>query len=176
MERAVAAYEDKDDRSLRAVINNLWCEFRDLAQARYVIGQTTPRRERRRRPLAVHVEIEEAIRRSSDILSQRDDSDGSTYSQETWERATSLLRDLAVYSLDQFSKMIDVPYIDPGPRGSIDLHWKHAHCELLINVPADAHLPPTYYGDDYGNSIVKGKLDSIGNRRVVAVWLLEHQQ
>jgi hypothetical protein len=79
-------------------------------------------------------------------------------------------------SLREFGgKHVSAPHIDPGPHGSIDLHWKLEGCELLINVPNDPNLPPSYYGDDYGKSVMKGFVDSEKPMRVIAVWLSAHQ-
>jgi len=159
------AYEHEDDRG---------CEIKNLIRWSDDDGRAAERRERRRR-LA---KIESAIEKSRSILELGDDFDGEGspgYLKETWERASSFLRQLAATSLDRFSQVAAAPYIDPGPNGSIDLHWKRATCELLVTVPADPNTAPTYYGDDYGKSVVKGSLDSDANLRVVVLWLLEHQ-
>jgi hypothetical protein len=42
----------------------------------------------------------------------------------------------------------DPTKIVAGPEGSIDLHWKTADRELLINIPARSEEPIAYYGDD----------------------------
>jgi hypothetical protein len=152
--------------------NDLRCELKTL-----IPWEDDAHDAAREKPQSLAL-IDAAIQRSRFIFDLADNFDGEGspgYARQTWERATSFLRGLAVGALNAFSEVITAPYIDPGPNGSIDLHWKRAGCELLINVPADPNLAPTYYGDDYGSSIVKGKLDSVGNRRVVAVWLLEHQ-
>jgi hypothetical protein len=53
----------------------------------------------------------------------------------------------------------EVPYIQPGPAGSVDLHWKTSERELLINVPADPAESITFYGDDYGEGVLKGAIE-----------------
>lgn len=126
----------------------------------------------------VRGEIEEVIARSRDeILSLPEDFDGEGgegYAAETIDRAADLLRWLAKEASTQ-ARAISVPHIDHGQNGSIDLYWKLDSCELLINVPADASSP-TFYGDDYGTSVTKGRLDSHKNRRVLLTWLIEHQE
>jgi hypothetical protein len=123
-------------------------------------------------------EIDKAIAESEYILALGDDFDDSgtpAYTRAALDRATRFLREFAAAAFREFRCHLVAPYIDPGPNGSIDLHWKRGSFELLVNVPIDPDRHPTYYGDDYGVSTVKGEINSIVSRRTLAYWLLQHQ-
>ena len=120
-------------------------------------------------------DIQEAITASRSILELEDDWDdqGSPgYSETTWRRASEFLlrqANLARMSLD---RELPVPKILPGPNASIDLHWKLAGFELLVNIPSDGAQPATFYGDDYRNSCIRGNLNTSEEIRGLVVWLL----
>lgn len=48
----------------------------------------------------------------------------------------------------RFNKNFIKPQVCPGQNGSIDLHWKLANKELLLNIPKDLSLEMSYHGDD----------------------------
>lgn len=103
-----------------------------------------------------------AIERSREITELHDDWDneGSPgYSEETWRRATDYLNKQIFACWDRHGVVIPAPWITPGPDGSIDIHWQTDLYELLVNFPADASEPATFYGDDYGRMSIKGQFD-----------------
>lgn len=107
-------------------------------------------------------EIAAAIEASKDILDLKDnfDGDGSpAYDEQTWQRATDLIRTLAARSM-RTGQSIAAPEINCGPSGSIDLHWEQEEFELLVNIPTSADVHATFYGDDYGADFVKGTIPS----------------
>jgi hypothetical protein len=64
--------------------------------------------------------------------------------------------------------------IVPVQDGSIDLHWKLPHRELLINISPTDDKWATYYGDNrLGWNTVEGKLDIQAPNQWLFVWLTE---
>ena len=119
--------------------------------------------------------IQQAITTSRSILELEDDWDdqGSPrYAEATWQRATDFLVRQADFARASLGRELPVPKILPGPKASIDLHWKLAGFELLVNIPSDAAQPTTFYGDDYRNSCIRGNLNPAEEIRGLVVWLL----
>ncbi len=117
--------------------------------------------------------IEQVISRSAYLYSLPNDFDGEGspgYSKETWERATGFLRDFAAHVKEVCRIEIEPPIIDPGPDGSIDLHWKTADYELLLNVKP-ASNEATFYGDNYGNAAISGKMNLSSLNAGLMMWL-----
>ena len=113
----------------------------------------------------VYTLIEEEIQRSRKILDLEADWDGDgadAYSQETWQKSVSFLRNLIDrllrYEIDIEASEELIPEILPGPNGSIDLEWETDFFDLLINIPKEGERA-SYYGDDYGENRIKGNLD-----------------
>ncbi len=70
------------------------------------------------------------------------DGEGSPlYAEDTWSRATTFLVQSAKDMWRDYSISIAAPMIEPGPDGSIDIHWLLDDRELSLNVPADAEKP-----------------------------------
>jgi hypothetical protein len=121
-------------------------------------------------------EIEQVIEESRSLLEMEGDWDGEGspgYSAETWSRAVEFLKDNTRRLRDILGVWGAAPSISPGPNGSIDLHWKTASRELLINIPTDPDQPAGYYGDDSGNNRIKGTLDTSGRNEWLLMWLIE---
>jgi hypothetical protein len=124
--------------------------------------------------------LREAIEKSRYILELRDNWDdaGSIgYSESTWNRAQSFLMRNALKLWRAHKMRFDAPRILPGPEGSIDLHWKTADRELLINVPARARESIAYYGDDIREgteNAIRGKdLESSTDGEWIFLWLMK---
>ena len=116
-----------------------------------------------------------AITASKSILELEDDWDdqGSPrYAEATWQRAADFLVRQAGFARANLGRELPVPKILPGPKASIDLHWKLAGFELLVNIPSDAAQPATFCGDDYRNSCIRGNLNPAEEIRGLVVWLL----
>ncbi len=132
----------------------------------------------RRMPLTLifdHEVDQEIERASKAILGLEDNWDGegsSAYSKATLDRAINFLK-LHVSALIEESGKITVPRILPGPDGSIDLHWRTAKLELLVNVPPNDGLV-SFYGDDFsdGNS-VKGTFNLKSVSKHLVSWLID---
>ena len=126
--------------------------------------------------------ILEKIEESRTILNFEDngDDEGSpAYKTSTWERATTFLHRSALQLWKDYHLILDVPKILPGPAGSIDLHWKTARRELLINIHDTLDEPANFYGDDSAASehsptqVVKGILDTSKDNQWLLMWLMQ---
>ena len=96
----------------------------------------------------------------------------STYKKSTINRAISFLKKLA-YSLWKINQtIIEIPKIQPGPSGSIDICWKTPTFQLLINFPEEENEPASYYGDDYGSNTTEGQFDGSKMDQVFLFWLM----
>jgi hypothetical protein len=107
-------------------------------------------------------ELEAEVERAKQVINTTDPSDeerGELYTEATLDRASSFLKMHADHLLRVYKLQLPIPHIGVGPNGSIDLHWKSATSELLVNIPADANALVTYYGDDYGEQKVKGSMN-----------------
>jgi len=114
--------------------------------------------------------ITNAIDESRYLLNLTDEDGQSACSYETWNRAVRFLSLCARHAWESLGVKIDVPAILLGPDGSVDLHWKFASYEMLINIPAEAAVLPSYYGDDQEGNSVKGNIASSDNRGLLQ-WL-----
>lgn len=101
-----------------------------------------------------------------------DDKGSPGYSEATWSCAVGFLTRSARNLWEYSGICMDIPNIDPGPSGSIDLHWKTASYELLLNVPSDTNTPVRYYGDNYGVRTAKGSLDVSEPNYQLLTWLM----
>lgn len=87
-------------------------------------------------------------------------------------RATHFVRQVALSFRQQPTGFwIEPPRILPGPKGSIDIHWKTSKRELLINVPEDDTVPADYYGSGGATDIIKGKLETTAKNEWILAWL-----
>ena len=106
------------------------------------------------------------------------DEEGSPgYSESTWNRAVKFLLENAVHLWPRYRVWVEAPRILPGPYGSIDLYWRTPKRELLINIPANAEEPASYYGDDREegteNAIRGKKLDTSADSEWIFLWLMK---
>jgi hypothetical protein len=119
--------------------------------------------------------VEDAITSSRAILNLKHDWDeqGSPgYEEATWRRACDFVLRQANFARENLGRELPVPMILPGPDASIDVHWKMPWFELSVNIPKDASQPATFYGDDFGNSSIKGTLNPAEEIPGIIVWLL----
>jgi hypothetical protein len=120
--------------------------------------------------------LEAEIERAKRILDLEDNWDGEGspgYSEDTFHRAIAFLTTHAKWLWESCRVRLPVPRIGPGPDGTIDLHWKQPSWELLVNIPADANEPATFYGDNYGAQKIRGSLDPRNFFNLgIAAWLM----
>jgi hypothetical protein len=122
--------------------------------------------------------LTEAIQGSRWILDLKDDHDGEGspgYCESTWRRAAEFVRNNAVWLWQRFHIGIATPEILPGPEGSIDLHWKSEHYDLLVNMPASSSAKATFYGDDRRGTFIKGAFDPAACNQGLLLWLADRQ-
>ena len=120
-------------------------------------------------------QLEAEIESARTLLNLGDNWDGEgspAYSKHTFERAIAFLR-MHVERVWEAGINAPVPYINPGPHGSIDLHWKERTWELLVNVPAEETRPAVFYGDDYGAGVIKGTIDPARYSFGLLEWLMK---
>lgn len=118
-------------------------------------------------------EIESSRKR---ILSLRDNWDGEGspgYLPNTLDRAITFVRTHSSVFTEISGKDAPVPQINPAPEGSIDIHWKQASWELLVNIPAEVNQKAAFYGDDYGKGTIKGTLDVDRYNFGLIEWLMK---
>jgi hypothetical protein len=116
----------------------------------------------------------QAINESSPITelpANWDDNGAMPVSQETWIKATGLLKEYATFLAVHYNLSLSAPQIDAVPDGSIDLFWKESKAQLLINVPPGSAVA-AYYGDTYSEGDkIKGKIPLEGIKEYLAVWM-----
>lgn len=119
-------------------------------------------------------ELVAAVNSSREMLGWGDNWDGEGslgYTETVWRQATVFLITNANELWARQHRTIPVPQIEPGPNGSIDLHWQADGKELLINVPDDAGGPATFYGDNASAEFVKGSLNTSADAQWLLMWL-----
>ncbi|MDE3169388.1 MAG: hypothetical protein KGL75_04520, partial [Acidobacteriota bacterium] len=119
--------------------------------------------------------LKSEIERARRIAKLTDDWDGegsAGYSKETVDRATGFVSAYASNLWETYAIDAPIPTFGPGPEGSIDVHWKLPHWELLVNIPSDRHSMATFYGDDYGEQKFRGSFDPSKFNLGIASWLI----
>ncbi|MFO8073060.1 MAG: hypothetical protein R6V85_14410 [Polyangia bacterium] len=113
----------------------------------------------------------ERARRISNLPEDWDGEGARPIDGDVLERALSFVRNHARWFFAEYGEQLDTPSIEPGPDGSIDVHWENESYELLVSIPADPTSPSTYYGDNYSDAVVKGSFDSTKiNRGFLLLW------
>ena len=126
-------------------------------------------------PQLEYSEIENAIKDSKKLLELKFDFDGEGspgYSIGTWKRSVGFLRKYASLYVQTIGTCLVAPKILPGPDGSIDILWKTAGCELLVNIPSDSKKPASFYGDKEDGTFIKGSLDPKTFNQGLLEWLI----
>jgi len=111
------------------------------------------------------------LQESIKLKDARDENGEAIAADETVARAVSFVKSIFNQAIEEFNIEIDIPDILPGPNKSIDIFWNFPNYEMLVNVPASAAVPLTYYGDDRGDNVTKGTLPTLENARMV-LWLI----
>ena len=123
------------------------------------------------------MEIEECIKSSRAILDLEAEWDGEgavPIAESTWRRATEFLWRTASILWSRYHRRMGSPSVVPVADGSIDLHWKLANRELLVNISPSDEKWATYYGDNkLGWNVVKGKLNIQAPNQWLFIWLTE---
>src|ERR1051325_11707502 len=101
-------------------------------------------------PVAIPPELQHvqaAIEASRSILRLHlqpdwDDEENAPYSEAVWKRAAEFVMRHALWLWKYHAIVSEAPAIDPGPHGSIDIHWTSPSHELLLNIPKDPDRLP----------------------------------
>ena len=126
-------------------------------------------------------DIQGAIQEAQTILELQDDWDGEGslgYAASTLKRASEFVLDNALELWRSQRLHAPAPVIGPGPDGSIDIHWQLATRTLLVNVPADANKPATFYGSDRigrdkpACNVIEGYMDTSAQNQWLLMWLI----
>jgi hypothetical protein len=122
-------------------------------------------------------QVSGAVQSSRELLGLGEGWNGeeaSAISEETWRRATEFLSRNAQFLWSEHGVRIEAPRIVPVPDGTLDIHWKVAERELLVNIPAKVGERAKYYGDDgAGHHVVEGDLDTAAANHWLLMWLSE---
>lgn len=150
-------------------------QLSNLPQSGILQVATAPTIYSRATTQRISTRLAEAIRASRYILDLEDDWDeeGSPrFNEATWQRATNFVKQVVSSFRQQPNGFwVDPPRILPGPKGSIDIHWKTSKRELLINVPENLSEPADYYGSGGSMDIIKGKLETSAKNEWILTWL-----
>ena len=121
--------------------------------------------------------LEQAIARSAELLDddrERDPDEAPASSIVARDRAIAFLRAHAAAAVRKHGMSLPVPRITGGPEGGIDLHWKLARgFELLVNFPAQADRPATFYGDNEGQDSIRGTFGTESESLKLLSWLVQ---
>src|ERR1043166_490976 len=120
-----------------------------------------------------YLAIREAVQRSkslTNLVDDWDDEGAAGYHHLTWRRAVDFVLAQAKASRDS-GLAAGVPRISPADQGSIDIYWRNAASDLLINIPADLARSATYYGTNSRGETVSGLLDTGSSRLDLLLWL-----
>jgi|SRR5579859_5684297 len=119
-------------------------------------------------------DVVDAVEQSERIFHVVDfDEDEAVCKHATWQRATEYLLKSALHLWHSHHTKLAAPRIWYEPDGSIDLHWRVQHRELLINIPEEEAMPASFYGDNKAGQIVKGRLDLSNNNQWLLMWLMQ---
>jgi hypothetical protein len=130
-------------------------------------------RARTRRPTPP--DIQEALRASKWLLELHDDWDeqGSPgYSQAVLKTVETFLSKFDAFARQIIGSAVPTPEILPGPNGSIDVRWRTSRSDLLVNFPPEGKGVPTFYGDDFGSTCIRGTLDTAKALAALTAWLM----
>jgi hypothetical protein len=105
-----------------------------------------------------------------DLPEDWDDNGAPRFSESHWKRISSFLVNAGTVILERRQAILAMPSVTPVPDGSIDLHWKTAEGELLINVPSENGVA-TFYGDNFGKRKIKGTMELTEDDVPLFVWL-----
>lgn len=115
-----------------------------------------------------NVEFEELARLPADF-----DGEGSpSYSHGTIAAARALVRELSGTYSQEYTDPFQLPAVMPGPNGSVDLRWRVARFNLLVNVPPPSERAATAYGmDPTAGEDISLRLENEESREHLLRWV-----
>jgi hypothetical protein len=105
-----------------------------------------------------------------DLPEDWDDNGAPAFSKSHWKRVSDFLLQVFDRIWQENRAPLLAPTISPVSDGSIDIHWKTADAELLINVPSEA-TEASFYGDNLGKKKLKGSIELEEEDFHLLVWL-----
>jgi hypothetical protein len=120
--------------------------------------------------------IDEVFRQARAAMLTGDDWDGegsSWYTEGALHRVMLFFFRNAIPIVRLTQRPIDAPHVMPSDSGSIDLRWKSASRQLLINIPADPSAHGDFYGKNSLGQVIKGNLDLSANNQWLLMWLMQ---
>ena len=102
---------------------------------------------------------------------RKDNDDKIVYTKKHLGRIRAFLMDLRDLYLERYNSSLELPYVIPGPKHSIDVHWITGQYRLLINFPVDLSEEITVVGHKKRKNVIK--LSTIPNNAVklLSQWL-----
>lgn len=117
--------------------------------------------------------LTEELDRAETLREQHDEhGEGPLVSPEALKRAGSFLKSQSIRAYKMYNEFTPVPNIGPGGDKSVDLHWRRAGWELLVNIPADPRRLAAFYGDNYGTQKIRGTFDPVTFEWGIINWLM----
>jgi hypothetical protein len=122
-----------------------------------------------------HPTLYEEIEGSQQLLTYEEDWDdegAKPVDKKTLDRVIDFLIVQACWLWNHRSTRLPVPSILPCSDGSIDVHWELKDYEMLMNFIPDQPIV-SFYGDDYGDQVIKGSLAVDSINEGFLLWLMK---
>lgn len=117
--------------------------------------------------------LEQSFADADRLLELDKDWDGEgadPFSRETIERTKRFLSFAAARAPH---RRLNPPSVLPAASGSVDLYWRSKTRTFLLNIPANATQPATYYGQTDDRNTTSGVVDPDGDRPMdLLAWIL----
>jgi hypothetical protein len=126
-------------------------------------------------PSSVSEQLEAAVSRARamlDLPDNWDDEGAVRIDHRTWDRAVGFLRRTVTTLVQERCRPVAVPAIQPVGDGSIDLHWRTATFELLLNIPSPEREIGGFYGETTSGLTIKGKFRPELHDQGILSWLV----
>lgn len=111
-----------------------------------------------------------------DLNDDWDDEGSQGYEKSTWKNAVQFLIRYVNQLYKHFELKVDVPSIEHGPNGSIDLIWQKDNCRLIANIESNINDAVKFYGDDRNQSTYKGTIPYESINDTFLLWLKNLQK
>ena len=155
-------------------------EQESLTQSAYPVQWTAARRLRVFDKIwNVSSNLETTIDAASSMLNLEngwDDEKALPIERSSFFAACDFLRRIAAAFHSVMAEEMPIPSLSPVSDGGVDAHWQLAKAELLLHFHPGNPSRPTFYGDRYGDSYIKGRLASEERNSWLILWLsAEHE-
>ena len=117
--------------------------------------------KKRKQPALDRIEAE-INRARNEFTGLQDNWDGEgskSIKEDTIDRASDFLIQLAEKMANEHGVLVDVPRLNPGNAGEIEISWETGSFILSIDIPEKLGAPAIYYGDNHGDFRIKGAID-----------------